>query len=303
MHDVERLPAYSLLCHKHMGFALGCFESFLRNCRDPIDLNIISDGSLTKDDEAALKDALPGVAVHDAEATGEMARDALRDYPACWRAYLDNPLMRKIVDVPLLADGRAFAIVDSDVLWVRPFRGLDRRAAESSCLTFMLECISTYSIRFSTRYIHPRVPLVDMVNSGLLFVPAGTVRFDAMETFLADPRHRQIPWYMEQTSWSMLARRSGSRYFDPKQVALTWWVVNRSPGSLPDLVGVHVVSPSRHLLPQIAEDWRRHAPEDDGPRELRTFPSHSHGIVGASLNRISHRIRLRRWTRQGLFRN
>jgi hypothetical protein len=303
MENIERLPVYALLCHRHMEFATGCLASLLHNCRDSIALNIVSDGTLTSADEEVLRGTLPGITIHAAEVSAELARAALRDYSACWRAYMHNPLMRKIVDTSLLAGRRAFGQVDSDVLWVRPFRGLDRRSLDSPCLTYMQDCSSTYCLRFSARYIHPRVALADMVNAGVLFVPAGTVRFEAMESFLSDARLAQIPWYFEQTSWSLLARQVQSRRFEPKQIALPWWVVNRSPSSLPDLVGVHVVSPARHLLPQLAQTWRQQADDATEVRNLRTLPSQCRGIVAAGIERIAQRLRVRRWTRQGLFRH
>jgi hypothetical protein len=286
-----------------MEFALGCLASLLHNCRDRIALNIVSDGTLTRTDEEMLRGALPEITIHAAEGSEELARAALRDYPACWRAYMDNPLMRKIVDIPLLAGHQAFGLIDSDVLWVRPFRGLDRRSLDSPCLTYMQDSSSTYCLRFSARYIHPRVALADMVNSGVLFVPAGAVRFEAIESFLSDARLAEIPWYLEQTSWSLLARQAQSRRFDPKQIAMSWWVVNRGPSSLQDLVGVHVVSPTRHLLPQLAQTWRQQADDGTEVRDLRTLPSQCRGIVGAGIGRIAQGLRVRRWTRQGLFRH
>ena len=123
----------------------------------------------------------------------------------------------KLLDVPLYVAATAaagaphagaYAYSDTDVLFTRPTRGLDRRAAGDRVL-LMRDVCNTIPIAFYDRYLaRHRLPLAERANAGFMFVGAGAFDLDFFEAFLREPAYRgqrggSADWFVEQTAWTM----------------------------------------------------------------------------------------------------
>lgn len=231
----------TLVGHRQMEFAAPCLASLLRCCRDPIRLRVHDDGTLTAEDQAALRGAL-GAEVLTRAGADALVAGALAPFPAT-RAFRErNPLALKLVDVGLVGeDQEAIAYCDADILFLRPFAGLFVRRPERPL--FMRDGQDAYSVRPWQLLRRPGLRLAGRLNSGIVVFPRAAWRLETIEAVLALPGLRPPVW-AEQTCWAALAAAGGARLLDPRRFAIA------RPG-LPDAetVAIHFVSPTRALMP------------------------------------------------------
>ena len=211
------LTVHALLCHRDVRLGSVCLASLLAQCADPIRLHIHDDGSLQPDDVCLLSDQLRPYRFWSAQDRDDHVLPRLSRHPACRLFRERHKLAPKLIDMPLLADD-AYAYVDTDVYFRRPFRGLDRRGTGER-LVYMTDNESTYSMsNYERRIGLCRIRLPERVNTGLMFVSVGTFDLDLTEWFLSESRYRIDSWHAEQTCWALHAARKGGRSWDPVQI-------------------------------------------------------------------------------------
>ncbi len=214
------LPVFSLVCKRDLATAVVCLRSFADHCRDDVRLTVVSDGTLDASDLAAVRAAVPAAAVVDRSVLAAVVDPVVAGRPNCRTFRGIHPWALKLIDVPVYAAGRPFAFVDSDVLFVRDFTGLDRGPAGDVDLAYMHSYANIYAMTLPQRFRRwGRTPVADRCNSGLLYVGAGAYDLDFVERFLNDVERNAHVLLAEQTGWAALAaraRRSGA--FDRRQV-------------------------------------------------------------------------------------
>jgi len=233
----------TLLGHAHVEMALPCLGSLLGFSAEPLRLRIHDDGSLTAPDRERLAAALGEPEVVSRREADERLAGWLADRPATRAFRAANPLALKLVDAALLAPGGELAYCDSDVLFLRPFSGLFELAPAQGAL-FMCDPQNAYSVRSWHLLREPRLRLAGRLNSGIIAFRTRWFDPDLVEWFLAEPRYRFAPVWVEQTCWALLAWPAGCRLLDPAAVSIP--VPGRAPRA--QQVALHFVSPVRGLF-------------------------------------------------------
>ena len=102
--------------------ALVCLGSLHRFCSDPIELTILSDGTLTAEQKDQLT-RLPRTRMADDSRLREEVAARLAGFPLLRETYSKNVYLKKLVDIPIVA-GQSCCFIDSDILFFRPVSGL-----------------------------------------------------------------------------------------------------------------------------------------------------------------------------------
>lgn len=273
-----------LLGSAHVEMALACLGSLGAYSLEPLGLRVHDDGSLTAGDRERLEERLGEVRfVSRAEADDRLAA-VLARRPALARFRAANPLGLKLIDAPLLADSGELFYCDSDVLFLRPFRGLFRWPSPAAGAVFMRDVQNAYSVRSWHFLLHRRLRLPARVNTGIVSFRADRYDLELVEWYLSRHGFQLAPVWAEQTCWALLGERAGCWAVDPGQVALAG---QAAPG---DPVGLHFVSPARHLLPARLAG----APDRRGepPEAIRFLPVSRLRAWGLARTEL-----LRRWRR------
>ncbi|QEH35538.1 hypothetical protein OJF2_40900 [Aquisphaera giovannonii] len=285
------LPIFTLLCHRHVEWALCCLRSLHAHLRDPFVHSLQDDGTLTDEDRARLREALGDVSILCREELDDRVAPALRDKPNC-RAYRERQAFAlKLIDSALLADG-AFAQCDGDILFLRPAEGLDRRGlGGGEGFVFMKDNHTAYSVSYRNRHFGKgRIRLPQFVNAGFMYAGPGAYDLDFIEWFLGQDRYLSPTWVVEQTAWAALAGRRPSRYFAPDQVAFP--VPSRRPDPA-RCVALHFAGKTRArlddrgFLEQLERDAR---PYQGEVARLETVPTHFVGPVKDFCGRVYGRL-------------
>jgi hypothetical protein len=221
--------------------ALRCLSTLLQYSEEHIALQVHDDGTLTSEDVASLKQRLDAGVLTRAEADQRMSELEIR-YPAAALFRKSNPLALKLLDLALLGDEVDVAYCDSDVLFLRPFKGLFDLPENASAF-FMGDDQNSFSVRSWDLLRYPSLRLVARLNSGLFVVRRRAIDLDLAEWFFQQPGFRFAPVWVEQTCWALLAHRAGARLMAPQQV-----MIPRRGESDDAAVALHFVSPVRDLL-------------------------------------------------------
>jgi hypothetical protein len=281
----EPLVVSTLLGHAHVEMALLCLGSLLRLTACPLRLRVHDDGSLTAGDGERLAAGLGEPEIVRRRDADARLGDLLAAHPAARAFRAAHPLALKLLDVPLLAAGDELAYCDSDVLFLRPFRGLFRLPPAAGAL-FMYDPQQAYSVRSWQLLAEPRLRLAGHVNTGILAFRRRHFDLDLAEWFLARPQYRFAPVWVEQTCWALLAQGAGCRLLDPAAAAIP--VPGREPAA--GLVALHFVSPVRGLLGPFAG---RLAERGAGAAavEVRTFAAPRLTVAALAASELRRRLR------------
>jgi len=282
-------PAISvLLASRHLGHALICLASLTACAAEGFRLQLHDDGSLTDQDEARLLESLPNVVlIRRGSIDGEV--DArLSRHPHCLNLRRHHPILMKLLDLTLLAPDEIVRIVDSDVYFLRRFRGLLGLPANAD-LIFAADSQSAYSIR-SWQLLTSRLPRpIARVNTGVALARKSVLDLDLVEHFLSRWRNF-APMWLEQTAWALLAGEHPTHLFDARQVR----IFDPACAMTADAVALHFVSPVRGHLQEIAH---RGGPIEDRPivpletaaaRRLRI-----HELASDEMRRLRRRLTAR----------
>jgi hypothetical protein len=214
----EPLDIHVLLGHDVLGWGIGCLRSLNSASVESIQLVVHEDGSLSTQDRLLIETALPVTGFVSASESDEKVRSALSNYPNAEAFRRDDVLSKKLIDIPLIANGD-FVYCDADILFVRRFFGL-REACTNGVFTYMFDRFENSSIFFMDQYVRrTRVPVAQHFNSGLMSVPGASYDLEFVDWFLGVPQFRRHLQIVEQTCWGILAARTKKMAaWDPRQV-------------------------------------------------------------------------------------
>lgn len=240
----------TLIGHRDVAMGLQCLGSLLECVEEPLVFKIHDDGTLTAEDLEKLEMRLPVVRiVSRGEAEDRMA-DLLQGHPAARALRTRYIYGLKLFDVPLLHGAQDIAFCDSDVLFLRPCRGLFSWPDAGTGALFMRDWQEAYALRPWHVLRHRTCRLPSRLNCGLFFLRGGCYDLDLMEWLVARdyPVFQKLPW-LEQTCWAVLATRINARFWPEEQIRTI-----RDERSLAgDLVAGHFTSTVRSLLAQAAD--------------------------------------------------
>lgn len=274
----------TLLGHAHVEMALACLGSLRRYSADPVCLCVHEDGTLTPEDRERLRAGLGDLEFVARAEADERTADALAGRPHLRALRGTNPLARKLIDIPLLAEGD-LAYCDADVLFLRPFTDLFRFPGEEVGAVFMSDRQNAYSVRSWHLPAHPRLALPCRVNSGILLFRTRFYDPDLLEWYFSRPEFGFAPVWAEQTAWALLGWRAGCRLWDPRLVRLPE-PGEEGPG---EAVALHFVSPLRSLLPHFLERSPDRAAEP--PVAVGTVPARRCRAWDLAWTEVQRRLR------------
>jgi hypothetical protein len=274
----------SLICHRHVEMGLLCLGSLLRHSADPIRLLLHDDGTLTPEDIERLQGHLDGAQILPRREADERMAERLGRYPHAAALRRKNVMLLKLLDTIVLSDGDV-AYTDTDILYVRPFRGLFCWPDSRSTALFMQDTTQAYSVY--PWHLPPlgRLRVASRVNAGLMYVRRSTYDLDFIEWFLSQDFDYRPKW-IEQTCWAALGSRGGCRLWDPKQVV---FVRRRNQGG-EQTVAMHFTTPFRNFLPQLSHLADRGNAEGP-PVAVRTIPPGECNALQLAQVQLRHRVR------------
>jgi hypothetical protein len=270
----------TLLGHAQVAMAMTCLSSLLRYSAEPLRLRLHDDGTLTPEDRERLVDSLTGAEKPEflprAEAD-ERLGEILAGYPALCGFRERNPLALKLVDVALLAD-EDLAYCDSDVLFLRPFRGLFRLPPGTEAL-FMRDRQEAYSVRSWHLPVYGVPRLASRLNTGLVVFKAGAFDLDLADWFFARPQLQRTPVWAEQTCWALLAGQVDCRLFDAARIVIPTDQIVRQ-----EQVALHFVSSVRSWLASVADRLPDRIGEP--PVMVASFPAKECGTLRLTASEV-----------------
>jgi hypothetical protein len=283
----------SVVGHRQVELAALCLGSLLRHSREALTLRLHDDGSLTAEDRERLAAELRGPEVVSRAAADERAAAFLARHPALRELRRSNVMALKLVDTVMYA-GEELAYCDSDVLFLRPFRGLyGQLRGTGAGAFFMSDRQNAYSLRSWHLLRHPGLRLPLRANAGLMGFRTAYFDLDFLEWYVARPEFLFSPVWIEQTAWGLLAMRVGCRVIDPRQVAIP------GPGESPrgdSRVALHFTSTVRDLLPLWAPLARGPEPDLRPPVAICSRPAsrcHAFHLAATESRRVLKRLWLK----------
>jgi lipopolysaccharide biosynthesis glycosyltransferase len=257
--------------HREIQLLRRSISSFASTCQDSFSLNVVGDGSLTLADKRAIEDIVSPCCVSFPRIEDNSSRreDIFKQRPCLESHYNKSPLAKKIVDIPFLIDG-SYLYVDSDVLFYRPFEGVDLRESDVD-FAYMGDVRNAYSIQTSDliRTVK-KVPLVRHLNSGFFYLKSNDwIDFDLCEKIASLKQFQRHLPHLEQGYWAALAaEKSGTSVcFNTHQIAFPKLDLTVPTGC----VANHFAGLYRPLVENYPSEASH--PSSDDPISLKTHPS------------------------------
>lgn len=280
----DPIPVRTLLGARSFAESVVCLRSLLACTADPVRLIVHEDGTLTDDHRDDLRRLAADVRLVSRAEADAAVLPRLAGHPRCLKARASGALFLKLFDVPLMAGGH-LAYCDSDVLFVRRFRGLYDPPPGPARLAFMTDVTHAFAVRPWRVWPAGPVRLGGAVNTGLIVGDPAALDLDHVEWLLGelagDPGYARRPYWAEQTCWAGVAARAGFALYDRRQFVLAGPRLGRPTDRT---VGIHFVSTYRDRL----AEFRDARPPAGDPVAVRTRPGRpvsAAGLFWADLRR------------------
>lgn len=238
----------ALLCHRDIPMALKCLGSLVKmnRCKLEIVFQIHDDGTLTESDKEKLYSSLPIFKIIDRKTADNTINDLLSKYPNCFKYRKKQIYALKLFDVPLLSSAEEVVYVDSDVLFLQPFKRLFQLPNHEATCIFMQDFYNSYAL-YPWHLVVKPISLPKRLNCGLFIINKSKFySLDFLEWLIAQdiPAYYRFPWF-EQTAWGALAMESKNCYFwNSDQVTCV-----KSLNSINNqTIAAHFTSPVRELM-------------------------------------------------------
>jgi hypothetical protein len=240
------LTLHGLVCHRDLEMALLCLGSILKYSDQPLKLIIHDDGSLTKEDQQLLLEALKGSKIITRAEADEQMQEHLKNHHHCQRYRSEHIYGLKLLDIALLSPGD-FAYCDSDILFFRPFQNLFAWPNQETSAIFMQDYVDAYSMLPWELIGSGKPKLVSKVNAGLSMIRKSAYDIDFIDWFLGQESFRHKVGWLEQSCWAALGHRIGCRQWNPQQIVLmrSWTQLTEQ------MVAGHFVKEVRYRLPEF----------------------------------------------------
>ncbi|MBC8142440.1 MAG: hypothetical protein H7Y38_13480 [Armatimonadetes bacterium] len=246
---------HSMIGHSTMGVTRKCLPTLVRYSRDPVQIIIHDDGSLTPDDCVQLRDILPIHSIILREQSNADATAFLRNHPKCLSFRQTTVFGMKLFDPSFYEPSNTIAYCDSDIFFMRPFTGLFTMPSPDIRAVFMKDVWDGYAL--SPQRVKPlgKLDMPRCSNAGLMLVAKHCVDLDRIEALLSDATlvhdFAQTPLWSEQTTYAILAGSTQSLNFDEQQIVMAQDGLEALVSE--ECVGIHFVSTYRNLLDSYIE--------------------------------------------------
>ena len=242
----------TLIGHQQIDVGLRCLSSLIRLSSEPIRLHIHDDGTLTPADIERLLADLPGSVIISRPEGDAFVLPLLKRYPRC-RTYREQQVLAlKLIDMALM-ESNELAYCDSDVFFLKPYKGLFAWPNEQTGAMFMQDIQDAYSLRPWHLYPVGKVRIPRRTNSGLIFFRRSAYDLDFIERLLGRAELSEVfqkrPHWIEQTCWAALGWRAGCYLWSADQLLIATQAMT---GLSDETVGIHFVAAARSKLNEFS---------------------------------------------------
>jgi hypothetical protein len=159
----ENLIIHTLLCKEHLTFAKQCLMSMLQMVIPRPTLVVHSDGTLGESEVKVLNECLEGpLTFISREEADDIVSPQIERFPLISEFRKNNPLAMKLIDVGLIGNDARIAVVDSDVLFLKPVQFLF--PMEGNQALFMRDLRSSYSVAWPSAGIFRNIKVRRRIN-------------------------------------------------------------------------------------------------------------------------------------------
>ena len=296
--DDERIIVQSLIGGSQLPFYLRCLKSLLAFCKDPIDLQLHSDDSLSQEDKDSIHAELDGTIITITESSQNTSRvlDCLQGRPNCQKFRKESIWGIEFFD-PLFANPNApiSYYLDADILFLRPFSGLfDHSQTEGGAVFLKDTQWDAYCFRpWSLLGLGKKPEVVKGITTGLVFWDKRAIDWDYLEWFLGASYLHKIPEWIMPTAQAGLANRCNAKTVCPNQIT------NLYPNAQihEDTFGVHLLGSYRKdWIEKLAQEGN-HSNQNDHITTTRFEACRTQDIIGYSWKQMKRwkNTRLNLW--------
>ena len=289
-HKDKKIIVQSLIGGSQLPFYLRCLKSLVTFCEDSIELQLHTDGSLSKKEKDFIHSELTGtiVTITDSSENSSRVLDYLHGRPNCQKVRKDSIWGIEFFDpIYTFPEDPISFYLDADILFLRPFSGLfDRNQVKNGAIFLKDTQWDAYCFRPWQMLLGKNKPqAVRGITTGLVFWDKAVIDWDYLEWFLGENHLHKIPEWIMPTAQAGLADRCEAKTISPRQIT------NLYPNAQinEDTFGVH-------LLGSYRKEWmeKLETRESNHTENLPTLtPSFekcvSQNIFGYSLRQM------RRW--------
>ena len=296
--DDEKIIVQSLIGGSQLPFYLRCLKSLLAFCKDPIDLQLHSDDSLSQEDKDSIHAELDGTIINITESSQNTSRvlDCLQGRPNCQKFRKESIWGIEFFD-PLFANPNApiSYYLDADILFLRPFSGLfDHSQTEGGAVFLKDTQWDAYCFRpWSLLGLGKKPEVVKGITTGLVFWDKRAIDWDYLEWFLGASYLHKIPEWIMPTAQAGLANRCNAKTVCPNQIT------NLYPNAQihEDTFGVHLLGSYRKdWIEKLAQEGN-HSNQNDHITTTRFEACRTQDIIGYSWKQMKRwkNTRLNLW--------
>lgn len=287
----------TLIGTKNLSFYTTCIQSLLNNSRDPLNLLIHTDGTLTDEDKVALTSMSEvDITFNNFKQSRLSTLDYLQGRPNCQKFRKESIWGIEFFD-PLFANPKDHIsfYLDADILFLRPFSGLfDPSVVKGGAVFLSDKQWDAYCLRPWHLIGKNECPkIVQGITTALVCWDKRVIDWDYLEWFLGETNFHAIPEWVLPTAQAGLATRCQAKTVCHKQL----------PNLYPN---AQITSEAfgAHLLGSYRKDWlpriKKHQlqMDDDQKPIIADFePCQNRGVAQYALNQGKRWIntRLNRW--------
>lgn len=182
----DDLEIISMVSHFDLPLLLISLKTFLFTANQAFTLTILDDGSLLPSDIKAIKKHLDNVKVITRKEADELISKNYKRYKFYLKYREKEAMVRKALDIPLLASKPRVLAFDSDILFFhKPTYLLKVMNDKKIKAAFISDTTSAYTISDIEAKHHFGLNLVPNLNGGLTYCTRDMIDLDLVEDFLA----------------------------------------------------------------------------------------------------------------------
>jgi len=225
--------------------ALWSVRTFLEYLGESLPVMFHDDGTLTPEIAGQLRASLPGAVVVSCAEAQAVVEWRLRDFPRCRAARPRHVVTYKLFDIPLLAPGPRYLLLDSDLLFFSLPVEIKEWLQGGERVNLWNEDQGDF-LNLTTAEARERhgVRLLEKLNSGLGCLWRESVDFKLLEDYFSYDSVWSHPHRVEQTAYALLSGRFGGRLLPRTYLVDT----RRDAGLPPGIVMKHYVGIIRDLF-------------------------------------------------------
>ena len=219
----QRILVQSLVGGTQIDFYIKCLVSLATYCKDPIQLLIHSDGSLSQKDREKILAGLGEINVlfPKTSETKEKTLDQLHGKPYCQKIRNESIWGIEFFD-PLFSDPHDdFSYyIDADILFIRPFQGLFNRNNLQNGALFLRDTEwDAYSLKpWQLCGIGKKPKIVKGITTAVVCWDKKAIDWDYLEWFLQQTQYHRIKEWILPTAQAGLATMCNSKTVSSNQI-------------------------------------------------------------------------------------